>query len=105
MTRLITAHVDIHSCAAYGRCYLENTKSEYLDMEMYDVWAVDREGEAQRFAAHDKLSNRKLLWHGTNGDQRQPFLSFLPTPLPYLRRLGTKTFIRGVCDVPSVLWL
>lgn len=35
---------------------------------MYDVWSVDREGEAQRFAAHDKISNRKLLWHGTNGE-------------------------------------
>ncbi|CAM9601764.1 unnamed protein product [Ascophyllum nodosum] len=52
----------------YGviKCYLENTKPGYGDMEMYDVWTVDREGEAQRFAAHDKISNRKLLWHGTN---------------------------------------
>ena len=82
MARLFTAHVDIHSCAAYGRCYLENTKSRYGVMEMYDVWVEDGVGEAQRFAAHDKISNRKLLWYGTNGDQRQTFLSFLSPPSP-----------------------
>ena len=30
------------------------------------LWRVDREGSTQRFAEHDKLGNRKLLWHGTN---------------------------------------
>lgn len=52
------------------RCYLENTKPEYGNMSLYDVWAVDRQGEATRFAEHDKLDNRKLLWHGTNGEIR-----------------------------------
>ena len=46
---------------------MENTKPSYGSMDLYDVWTVDREGEAKRFAAHDKLTNRKLLWHGTNG--------------------------------------
>ncbi|CAN0537583.1 unnamed protein product, partial [Ectocarpus sp. 12 AP-2014] len=35
-------------------------------MGLFNVWAVDREGEGQRFKAHDKMTNRKLLWHGTN---------------------------------------
>ncbi|CAN0558241.1 unnamed protein product, partial [Ectocarpus sp. 12 AP-2014] len=46
--------------------YLENTKPSYGDMGLFNVWAVDREGEGQRFKAHDKMTNRKLLWHGTN---------------------------------------
>lgn len=37
-------------------------------MELYDIWSVNREDEARRFAAHDKITNRKLLWHGTNGE-------------------------------------
>lgn len=37
-------------------------------MDLFNVWAVDREGEGQRFKAHDKMTNRKLLWHGTNGE-------------------------------------
>lgn len=57
-----------HCTIAHCRCYLENTKSSYGDTSLYDVWSVDREGEAQRFATHDKISNRKLLWHGTNGE-------------------------------------
>ncbi|CAN0512637.1 unnamed protein product, partial [Laminaria digitata] len=38
--------------------YMENTKPSYGSMDLYDVWTVDREGEAKRFAAHDKLTNR-----------------------------------------------
>lgn len=45
---------------------MENTKPGYGDMKLYDVWSVDREGEAARFKAHDNVANRKLLWHGTN---------------------------------------
>lgn len=57
---------------------MENTKPGYGSMELYDVWSVDRKGEAERFAAHDKIGNRKLLWHGTNGETyKQPPLYFL----------------------------
>lgn len=49
---------------------MENTKPSYGSMDLYDVWSVDRQGEAKRFAAHDKIVNRKLLWHGTNGGKR-----------------------------------
>eukprot|EP00730_Choanoeca_flexa_P001962 TRINITY_DN10859_c0_g1_i3.p2 TRINITY_DN10859_c0_g1~~TRINITY_DN10859_c0_g1_i3.p2 ORF type:complete len:209 (+),score=62.69 TRINITY_DN10859_c0_g1_i3:1341-1967(+) len=31
-----------------------------------DVFTVDRHGEDKRFAAHDAIENRKLLWHGTS---------------------------------------
>lgn len=50
---------------------MENTKPGYGSMELYNVWTVDREGEAQRFKTHDKMDNRKLLWHGTNGEATQ----------------------------------
>ena len=28
------------------------------------VYSVDREGEAERFAEHAALGNRRLMWHG-----------------------------------------
>lgn len=34
--------------------------------KLLDVFELDRHGEGKRFAAHDGLENRKLLWHGTN---------------------------------------
>lgn len=46
--------------------YLRNTQSSYRSMKLRDVWRVDRHGESSRFALHDDLSNRRLLWHGTN---------------------------------------
>ncbi len=33
-------------------------------LKLIDAWSVNRAGESQRFAEHDKLDNRKLLWHG-----------------------------------------
>ncbi|XP_062613650.1 protein mono-ADP-ribosyltransferase PARP3-like [Saccostrea cucullata] len=30
------------------------------------IWSMRREGEEKRFKQHDKVTNRKLLWHGTN---------------------------------------
>uniref|UniRef100_A0A8B8BUJ9 Poly [ADP-ribose] polymerase n=1 Tax=Crassostrea virginica TaxID=6565 RepID=A0A8B8BUJ9_CRAVI len=30
------------------------------------IWSMRRDGEDKRFKAHDKITNRKLLWHGTN---------------------------------------
>lgn len=30
------------------------------------VWRVEREGEDERFSCHDSITNRRLLWHGTN---------------------------------------
>jgi poly [ADP-ribose] polymerase len=45
--------------------YTENTQG-YRKCQIIDVWRVGREGEGQRFKAHDKLTNRKLLWHGTS---------------------------------------
>eukprot|EP00048_Salpingoeca_helianthica_P015051 m.224790 g.224790 ORF g.224790 m.224790 type:complete len:654 (+) comp16545_c0_seq1:57-2018(+) len=45
--------------------YLDNTM-EGRDLKLQEVWAVDRHGEAERFAAHDDIKERKLLWHGTN---------------------------------------
>lgn len=67
-------------CAETARQYLENTKS-YGNIRMYDVWAVNREGEAQRFSAHDKIGNRKLLWHGTNGERKRVQLRFSFVPV------------------------
>lgn len=46
--------------------YLKNTKGGYGSMNLRDVWRVDRHKESDRFAQHDALTNRRLLWHGTN---------------------------------------
>ncbi|UJR38079.1 hypothetical protein I4U23_030760 [Adineta vaga] len=45
--------------------YTDNTQG-YRKCTIIDAWRVGRDGEGQRFAAHDKVGNRKLLWHGTN---------------------------------------
>ncbi|CAN0465645.1 unnamed protein product, partial [Discosporangium mesarthrocarpum] len=47
------------------KVYLNNTMGP-RKVELYDIWSVNREGEKKRFSAHDSLSNRRLLWHGTN---------------------------------------
>lgn len=44
--------------------YLNNT--QWGNLKLLDVWSVNRHGEDKRFKAHDKLDNRRLLWHGTN---------------------------------------
>lgn len=46
--------------------YLEQTSDTYRCPALRHVWKVNREGEGHRFQAHSKLSNRRLLWHGTN---------------------------------------
>ncbi|XP_047548807.1 protein mono-ADP-ribosyltransferase PARP3 [Lutra lutra] len=48
------------------RTYLEQTGNSYRCPALQHVWRVNREGEGDRFQAHSKLGNRKLLWHGTN---------------------------------------
>lgn len=35
-------------------------------LEILDMWSVDRQNEGTRFSEHTKLDNRRLLWHGTN---------------------------------------
>ena len=37
-----------------------------LPWKLKCVWRVSRQGEAARFARHDGLGNRRLLWHGTS---------------------------------------
>uniref|UniRef100_A0A8C0CRT7 Poly [ADP-ribose] polymerase n=1 Tax=Balaenoptera musculus TaxID=9771 RepID=A0A8C0CRT7_BALMU len=46
--------------------YLEKTGSKYSCPALQHSWTVNREGEGDQFQPHDKLGNRKLLWHGTN---------------------------------------
>lgn len=38
----------------------------YRQLEILDVWKVDRHNEDARYAEHDNITNRKLLWHGTS---------------------------------------
>mmetsp|Transcript_55329 Transcript_55329/g.83735 ORF Transcript_55329/g.83735 Transcript_55329/m.83735 type:complete len:918 (-) Transcript_55329:210-2963(-) len=35
-------------------------------MSLDKIWRVNRHGEDARFATHESLGNRQLLWHGTN---------------------------------------
>jgi poly [ADP-ribose] polymerase len=46
--------------------YLQRTASGHRKPTVMDVFQVNRRSEVKRFAAHDDLENRKLLWHGTN---------------------------------------
>ncbi|XP_045712648.1 protein mono-ADP-ribosyltransferase PARP3-like [Phyllostomus hastatus] len=46
--------------------YLTQTGTSYRCPALQHVWKVNREGEEDRFQAHCKLGNRRLLWHGTN---------------------------------------
>ena len=34
--------------------------------ELQTLWKVQRHGEEKRFATHSGITNRRLLWHGTN---------------------------------------
>jgi len=45
--------------------YAYNTMG-YRKIEVMDIFEVDRSGELDRFTAHKKITNRRLLWHGTN---------------------------------------
>eukprot|EP00794_Sanderia_malayensis_P008789 gene8789-9728_t len=46
--------------------YTEKTGSKYGSQKILEVWKVNRHSEGTRFATHDDIENRKLLWHGTN---------------------------------------
>jgi poly [ADP-ribose] polymerase 2/3/4 len=46
--------------------YMTETGPEHKKLKLLDVFEVDRAGEGSRFAQHDDIKHRKLLWHGTN---------------------------------------
>lgn len=46
--------------------YLNETAASHNKPKVLDIFRLDRNGEAARFKAHDALTHRKLLWHGTN---------------------------------------
>ncbi|NXM70070.1 PARP3 polymerase, partial [Serilophus lunatus] len=43
--------------------YVTQTGSK---LHILNIWQVSRDGEDERFKAHDLLEHRRLLWHGTN---------------------------------------
>ncbi|XP_041348360.1 protein mono-ADP-ribosyltransferase PARP3-like [Gigantopelta aegis] len=45
--------------------YTDNTIG-YRKVKIRHVWKVNRDGEDKKFKAHDKIPDRKLLWHGTS---------------------------------------
>lgn len=48
------------------RTYMESTSGSYMKPKLIDAFRLTRRGEPERFKAHDKIGERKLLWHGTN---------------------------------------
>lgn len=46
--------------------YLKNTGSTHQKLQIEEIFEVDRHDHKDRFALHDAITNRKLLWHGTN---------------------------------------
>jgi len=51
---------------AFIEKYLRNTEAQGSKITIMDVYAVNRHGEDERFAEHDHITERKLLWHGTS---------------------------------------
>jgi poly [ADP-ribose] polymerase 2/3/4 len=51
---------------AFIKTYMENTAAQYYRLKLIDAFRVDRRGERDRFANHDDIGERRLLWHGTN---------------------------------------
>lgn len=51
---------------AFIKKYMEMTGAGYYKLNLVDAFRVDRKGERDRFAAHNDIAERKLLWHGTN---------------------------------------
>ncbi|KAG8550183.1 hypothetical protein GDO81_027891 [Engystomops pustulosus] len=48
--------------------YVKNTHAEThnaYDLEIIDIFKIDREGEGQRYKPFKQLHNRQLLWHGS----------------------------------------
>jgi poly [ADP-ribose] polymerase 2/3/4 len=48
------------------KTYTENTGADYRKLKVVDVFRLERNGERDRFGAHNDIVERKLLWHGTN---------------------------------------
>lgn len=46
--------------------YTDNTAGGWRSTKIKHVWKMNRHPEADRVKPHDKILNRKLLWHGTN---------------------------------------
>lgn len=46
--------------------YTKMTAGSWRVPSIKQVWKVNRDGEGSRYKTHDKLGNRKLLWHGTS---------------------------------------
>ncbi|KAJ1109515.1 hypothetical protein NDU88_006875 [Pleurodeles waltl] len=46
--------------------YVDATGPTYRNLKILNIWKVNRDMEGSRFAAHNDLDNRRLLWHGTN---------------------------------------
>ncbi|XP_052778568.1 protein mono-ADP-ribosyltransferase PARP3-like [Mya arenaria] len=46
--------------------YTNNTGGGWKHAKIREVFKVCRDGESSRFSVHDKITNRKLLWHGTD---------------------------------------
>ena len=44
--------------------YANNTMGRKVVLQ--NIWRVDRHNEDKRFKQHASISNRRLLWHGTN---------------------------------------
>nr|XP_054752032.1 protein mono-ADP-ribosyltransferase PARP3-like [Lytechinus pictus] len=48
------------------KTYIANTGNSGSEKQLLHVWKMDREDEIDRFTAHTDITNRRLLWHGTN---------------------------------------
>ncbi len=68
------------------------------------LWRVDRHNEASRFAKHDALDNRKLLWHGTNVAVVAAILKSGLRIMPHSGGRVGKVCARASCCVAGPQW-
>ncbi|XP_030051590.1 poly [ADP-ribose] polymerase 1 isoform X2 [Microcaecilia unicolor] len=58
--------------------YVKNTHAtthNTYDLEIVDIFRIEREGERQRYKPFQELNNRKLLWHGSRNTNFAGILS------------------------------
>jgi len=82
--------------------YVKNTHARthrHYNLDVIDIFALERQGEAERCKAFEKLHNRQLLWHGSRTTN---FVGILSQGLRIARR-GKRTFPSFCCLLPFPL--
>ncbi|XP_032173644.1 poly [ADP-ribose] polymerase 1 isoform X3 [Mustela erminea] len=93
------------------RKYVKNTHAtthNAYDLEVVDIFRIEREGESQRYKPFRQLHNRRLLWHGSRATNFAGILSqglrIAPPEAPVVggwRRVGSGQHPEMICTLSS----